>query len=218
MNPGQSTSGRASASTSRRRGVFREAVVIVLCGTMLGLVANTISPRGIPLIGDFSRGAALANRSAEELAALPAEIELAGVQRVVEALAARSADEDSAPADAASDNGKASPAEAGGDLEDALLSQAVLIDARSPDMYTSGHIPGALNLPVSDFDAAYPELKSQLKTASLIVVYCDGGDCELSHDLATMLKDLGHGPIQLFAGGFDAWMEAGHDMRAGQEP
>jgi rhodanese-related sulfurtransferase len=220
MNPAPTTSDRAPVSPARRRGAFRESLIIVLVGTVLGLVANTVSPRGIPLVGDFSRGAALANRSAEELAALPAEIELAGVQRVVEAIAARSADEDSAPAaDAASDNGKASPkAEAGGDLEDALLSQAVLIDARSPDIYGSGHIPGALNLPVSDFDAAYPEFKAQLKTASLIVVYCDGGDCELSHDLATMLKDLGHGPIQLFAGGFDAWMEAGHDMRAGQEP
>jgi len=201
--------GPSGSATPSRRSL-REALFIVLLGTGLALVANAISPRGIPLVGDFSRGAALANRNTEELAALPAEIDLAHVHDIVAAIARR------APAD----SGSARPSAAGADtsLAAALAAGAVLLDARTADVYAAGHIPGALNLPAAEFDQAYPGLKSRIKAASLLVVYCDGGDCELSHDLAGMLKDMGHGPIQLFPGGFDAWMEAGHDMREGPEP
>jgi rhodanese-related sulfurtransferase len=211
-----SMSNRSSArptglDASPRRSV-REALFIILLGTALGLAANALSPRGIPLVGDFSRGAALANRSEEELRALPAEIDLAHVKDVVAAIGRRSA------AAAGGDSAEASPAGADTSLAKALAANATLLDARTADVYAAGHIPGALNLPAADFEAVYPGLKAEIAAASLLVVYCDGGDCELSHDLAAVLKDLGHGPVQLFAGGFDAWMEAGNDMREGPEP
>jgi len=200
-----------SGSATPARCSLREALFIILLGTALALVANAISPRGIPLVGDFSRGAALANRTTEELAALPAEIDLAHVKDIVTAMARRDAP-------AAGDSARTSPARADTSLAAALAAGAVLLDARTSDVYAAGHIPGALNLPTDEFDQAYPGLKTRIAAASLLVVYCDGGDCELSHDLAGMLKDLGHGPIQLFPGGFDAWMEAGYDLHEGAEP
>lgn len=205
------TAHRPSDRATPRRRSVREALFIALLGTGLALVANALSPRGIPLVGDFSRGAALANRSAEELATLPAEIDLARVKDIVAATARREAP-------AAPDSTPTSPARADTSLAAALAAGAVLLDARAADVYAAGHIPGALNLPTAEFDQAYPGLKARIAAASLLVVYCDGGDCELSHDLAGMLKDLGHGPIQLFPGGFDAWMEAGYDMREGPQP
>lgn len=183
---------------------------MILLASALALTANALSPRGIPLVGDFSHGAALANRSEEELRALPAEIDLAHVKEIVAAIAQRSVA-------AAADSAEASPAGADTSLAAALAAN-ILLDARSTDVYAAGHIPGALNLPAADFEGVYPGLKAKIAAASLLVVYCDGGDCELSHDLAAVLKDLGHGPVQLFAGGFDAWMEAGNDMREGPEP
>ncbi len=219
-------SHRAPAGAPQRglpRGrSLREAVIIVIIGTALALVANAVSPRGIPLVGDFSRGAALANRSEEELRALPPEIELAGVEEVVAAIAKRSADAEgeegsASAADDVAEQSAEQPA-APTTLAAALIADAILIDARTPDVYAAGHIPGALNLPVADFDTAYPPLKKTIEAASLLVVYCDGGDCELSHDLATMLKDLGHGPLQLFSGGFDEWMAGGNSAREGPEP
>lgn len=204
------TAHRPSDRAAPRRSV-REALFIALLGTGLALVANALSPRGIPLVGDFSRGAALANRSAEELATLPAEIDLAQVKDIVATTARREAP-------AAPDSAPTSPARADTSLAAALATNALLLDARTADVYAAGHIPGALNLSTDEFDQAYPRLKARIAAASLLVVYCDGGDCELSHDLAGMLKDLGHGPIQLFPGGFDAWMEAGYDMREGPQP
>jgi rhodanese-related sulfurtransferase len=199
--------GPSGTETPRWRSV-REALFIILVATGLGLIANAISPRGIPLVGDFSRGAALANRTAEELAKIPAEIDLGHVKAIVDARG-RSAAADSAPASAA---------RADTSLAAALAPGALLLDARAADVYAAGHIPGAVNLPVATFDQVYPALKARLAAASLLVVYCDGGDCELSHDLANMLKDMKHGPLQLFPGGFDAWMAAGYDMHEGPEP
>lgn len=171
-----------SPSSSRAGRPVREAAGIVVLGAVLGLTANAISPRGIPLAGDFSRGAALANLNEKERAALPAEIGVAGVDS---ALAA---------------------------------ADGLLLDARTAEDYEAGHIPGALNLPVEQFDAAYPALKDTLATASRLITYCDGGDCELSKQLGEVLKGQGFARVQLFAGGINAWLEAEKPLREGKEP
>ena len=178
------TSARFPDPTPRPRGTLREAVGIVCLGIVIGVIVNALSPRGIPWVGDFSRGAALANRSAEELKELPAVIELADLKTAL----------------------------AEGD------SLLVLLDARAPDAYAAGHLPGALNLPAESLDASYPPLKAKLTASNRIIVYCDGGDCELSHDLANALKDFGHTRIQLFAGGVNAWMENGGTLTTGEQP
>jgi rhodanese-related sulfurtransferase len=161
---------------------IREGVSIVIAGALLGLVGNAISPRGIPFVGDFSRGAALANRTAEEIAELPGETDATQVKA------------------------------------DLGLAGVLVLDARDSEGYAEGHIPGALNLPVDDFDSHYQTLMERIEESALTIVYCDGGDCELSHDLAVMLRDLGHGPLQLFPGGYEEWIEAGYAVTVGSDP
>jgi rhodanese-related sulfurtransferase len=168
---------------SNRRPI-RDAIGLVLFGILFGIAANLISPRGIPWVGDFSRGAALANRSEEELAELPPVVELADVKAAI----------------------------ASGD------SLLAVLDARLPEDYAGGHLPGALNLSVDNLDEFYAPLKAKLERTNRIIVYCDGGDCELSHDLAEALKGYGHKRVQLFAGGIAAWTEAGEKLTEGAEP
>jgi rhodanese-related sulfurtransferase len=174
----------AGAPAPRPRGTLRDALGLILFGIVFGLAANAISPRGIPWVGDFSRGAALANRSEEELKELPPVIELADVKKAI------------ASAD----------------------TMLVVLDARAKDAYVEGHLPGALNLPVENLDEFYPPLKKTLEAKNHIIVYCDGGDCELSHDLAEALKGYGYKRVQLFAGGVAAWTEAGEKLKPGEEP
>lgn len=169
---------------SRRPHPVRDALGLIAFGILFGLVANAVSPRGIPWTGDFSRGAALANRSEEELKELPPVVEMADVKAAIAA-------------------------------GDSLLA---VLDARAPDAYAEGHLPGALNLSVENLDEAYAPLKDTLTKKNRIIVYCDGGDCELSHDLAEALKSLGHKRVQLFAGGIAAWTEAGEKLKEGSEP
>jgi len=167
-----------------RQHPVRDALGLIVFGVLFGLAANALSPRGIPWVGDFSRGAALANRSEEELKELPPVIELADVKTAIAA-------------------------------NDSLLA---VLDARAPDAYAEGHLPGALNLSVENIDEFYPPLKDTLAKKNRIIVYCDGGDCELSHDLAEALKSFGYKRVQLFAGGVTAWTEAGEKLTAGTEP
>jgi rhodanese-related sulfurtransferase len=169
----------------RQPSAVRQAAGIVAAGTFIALIANAVSPQGIPLVGDFSKGAALANMSEAELAQLPSEIDTEGVAATIAAA-------------------------------DSL--GAIVIDARLPDDYEAGHIPGALNLPADTFDEAYPALADTLKSARQIIVYCDGGDCELSHNLANLLKEHGHEGIRLFAAGLDGWLGEGRPVNEGSEP
>jgi rhodanese-related sulfurtransferase len=83
---------------------------------------------------------------------------------------------------------------------------AVFIDARESDFFEEGHIPGAINVPVSQL--AHPTGLPENKSAALIV-YCSGGDCEDSRILAKALAAAGYESISVLAGGWDEWTAAG---------
>lgn len=86
----------------------------------------------------------------------------------------------------------------------------LLVDARSPEEFSLGHIPKAENLPDDEFKSFFPKLKSKLMTADLIIVYCSGGSCGSSEDLALKLlnEGIGESRIAVFSGGLPAWMKA----------
>ena len=86
----------------------------------------------------------------------------------------------------------------------------VLVDARSPEEYSLGHIPKALNLPDDQFDKYIGQLRNKLMNANFIIVYCSGGSCGTSEDLAGKLLKIGIGDsrIAVFEGGLPVWMRA----------
>jgi len=71
-----------------------------------------------------------------------------------------------------------------------LTGSAVFIDARTPEHYQEGHIRGALNVPLADFDQMMERVLTELPEEALIVTYCDGEDCDLSAQLALKLRKL----------------------------
>jgi rhodanese-related sulfurtransferase len=64
--------------------------------------------------------------------------------------------------------GKTSSAEAHRLVE----SGARLVDVRTPGEFAGGHLPGALNIPLSDLEARAGELKKDPKP---VVLYCASG-------------------------------------------
>lgn len=86
---------------------------------------------------------------------------------------------------------------------------AIFLDARDPDFYALGHIPGALNLPVHDFDRMFPGLNERIAAAPWVIVYCDGGGCEASVELTGKLFLAGIARVSVFPGGFQEWTESG---------
>jgi rhodanese-related sulfurtransferase len=76
-----------------------------------------------------------------------------------------------------------------------------------PQHFASGHLPGALNLPLEGFsEAAQRALPS--KSAD-IVVYCASSTCQNSDIAARKLEALGYLNVRIFKGGKAAWKDAG---------
>lgn len=88
--------------------------------------------------------------------------------------------------------------------------EVVLLDARSAVEYNYGHIAGALNLPLDEFDKIYPLLAPKLTAKKEIIIYCSGAGCGQSQHLAQKLKEKGYHDLKVFAGGWPAWLQAGY--------
>ena len=94
---------------------------------------------------------------------------------------------------------------------------ALFLDARDTAFYGMGHIPGALNLPEEDFDAAFARLEPVLRARFEIIVYCSGFGCEASHIVARKLKQRGV-PAMVLNEGWPAWTAAGYPVKTGPQP
>lgn len=90
---------------------------------------------------------------------------------------------------------------------------ALFIDGRAEDEFNAGHIPGAINISYVDFTILPDEEKNAIMAKynkdGIIVVYCGGGDCEMSIDLAYDIAKLGFTSVNIFLGGWKEWTEAG---------
>jgi rhodanese-related sulfurtransferase len=90
----------------------------------------------------------------------------------------------------------------------------VLLDVRSPEMYSSGHVPGAVNLPhakiIESKLANYPR-------DTFFVVYCGGPHCNGADRAAARLARLGR-PVKLMLGGITGWQDEGFALADGTSP
>ena len=81
----------------------------------------------------------------------------------------------------------------------------VLLDVRSPELFESGHVPGAVSLPhgrlVERNLAAYA-------AETLFVVYCAGPHCNGADKAAVRLARLGR-PVKKMIGGVEGWKDEG---------
>jgi len=95
---------------------------------------------------------------------------------------------------------------------------ALFIDAREAGEYAAGHVAGAISIP---FDEAFknPKLVSGVDAKGRpIIVYCSGGDCEASKNLAYQLLDAGKKKVLVFTDGMPAWESAGYPVTKGTSP
>lgn len=95
--------------------------------------------------------------------------------------------------------------------------EGVLLDARGAKFFAKSHIPGALSLPVNDFDKAYETVRPKLKLDQRIVVYCSSINCPDSGRLKDKLIKLGYTKVDVFKGGLAAWWKAGLPMEKSEQ-
>lgn len=88
--------------------------------------------------------------------------------------------------------------------------KALFVDARSRDNYDDGHIPGAVSMPVGEFDNLIDSFIDQHSVDQPIVTYCSGRTCSDSHKLARLLMDYGFSDVKVFIDGFPGWKAEGY--------
>jgi rhodanese-related sulfurtransferase len=162
-----------------RISIFQQVIIILLFSLGTGLVVNMFRLTPLPLIGDWSHGS-LRLRGETDIPIIS--------------------------------------------LEDAtvkfLSSETLFLDARSRADYQSGHIKGALHLPVHEggfhlpvheggFGEMLQRFSLKVDRGRELIVYCDGVDCSLSPELASVLRGLGYRDVKILINGWTEWMMAG---------
>jgi rhodanese-related sulfurtransferase len=80
-----------------------------------------------------------------------------------------------------------------------------LIDVRTPEEFATGHIAGAVNVPLQELETRLNEISP----AQPIVVYCRSGN--RSAEAAELLNAAGYSPVYDL-GGVIQWTEAGFSL------
>jgi ArsR family transcriptional regulator len=80
-----------------------------------------------------------------------------------------------------------------------------VLDVRPVDEFALGHVPGAVNVPLSEFDALLPSLDPKQD----IVAYCRGPYCVMSFEAVSRLRARGFGAWRL-EDGMPEWAAAGN--------
>ena len=139
--------------------------------------------------------------------------------------------------DGSADSGAADSGQ-GGDPLDALLDapvpegmltlrqsrklweeSAYFIDARHEDEYLDGHIMYASWLTATlfdtDSDRAFAVVESMPPDAT-VVIYCVGGECDASKNVAARLQQIGFTDLRVMGVGYEEWAVAGFETEKGQ--
>lgn len=87
----------------------------------------------------------------------------------------------------------------------------VLLDVRSPKLYATSHVPGAINLPHGKITERKME---EWPEDTLFVVYCAGPHCNGADKGALRLARLGR-KVKLMIGGLTGWADEGFTFAQG---
>jgi rhodanese-related sulfurtransferase len=193
-----------------------EAIVVLVVGLGLALLANALSPRGLSLARDYFPDVTMVSHPTDgsDVAGPAAAVEPATV-----------------PAPAAGASAAAARLRQRG-LEGIDLDEVrgwvadpryeselvILVDARNRRQYQAGHIPDAYPFDHFRPEETLAELLPAALAAELVIVYCGGGDCEDSEFAAIFLRDAGvpGERLRVYTGGLKEWLEAGMPVELGQ--
>ena len=95
-------------------------------------------------------------------------------------------------------------------------SSIVFIDARDDAHYEKCHIPSAIQFDYYHPDEYIDNVCDFAADAEIVIIYCNGGECEDSIQTARYLTEEIEEPlpfeiVHVFEGGIQAWYEAGNE-------
>lgn len=178
------------------RATLRQALVVALAGIATGLLANSLSPRGLSLTRNYFPDTPVSPPAAASSPSRASPI--------------------AAPAAAPARSKRGLPLidqnRAAELFRDPRRAEGLIlfVDARNAEVYTRGHIPGAHLLDHYRLELYVTDIVGVAHLAQEIVVYCNGGECEDSDLAASDLQQLGvpTSKISIYGGGFDEWQRS----------
>jgi rhodanese-related sulfurtransferase len=93
-----------------------------------------------------------------------------------------------------------------------MQGRALVIDVNPRRRWSSGHVPGALNLD----PAAFAETDIPGDKDATLIFYCSDAGCNASRYAARRALKLGFVHVFLMPAGLKGWMAAGHRAMAGR--
>lgn len=91
---------------------------------------------------------------------------------------------------------------------EAWNGQSVFVDAREEAFFQIGHIPGALNLPISEGFAPVDRWLAVRNMEGTLFVYCSDASCSDSLIVARRFLLHGYQNVRVFRGGWEEWQAA----------
>ncbi len=98
------------------------------------------------------------------------------------------------------------------ELTTLVESGSLVIDVREPDEYESGHIPGAILVPLSTVSTNTSEFESE----ETVYVVCRSGG--RSMQACEILHEVGITNVVNVAGGTIGWISRGNEIVTGEHP
>lgn len=93
--------------------------------------------------------------------------------------------------------------------------EIVLIDARVEKEFRISHIPGAVSLPIAEFEKYYLNRSKKFPADRMIVTYCSDRYCIDALQLARMLVRHGHENVFVYLEGMEEWTKLNLPVEAG---
>jgi len=98
------------------------------------------------------------------------------------------------------------------ELTTLVQNGSLVVDVREPDEYESGHIPGAILVPLSTVLSNTSEFESD----ETVYVVCRSGG--RSMQACEMLHEVGVSNVVNVAGGTMGWISLGNEIVTGEHP
>jgi rhodanese-related sulfurtransferase len=181
--------------SSPTAATLRDAALIFLAATVLGIAYNAVSPLGVQ-----RPPAPPQTTTATSAHPVPLTPRSRGIQNETLSI---TIEESSEPTPKANPPASVSWAET-----KALIASGVatLVDAREQLAFAAGHIPGAISLPMNSFEAQAGAFAQSHPKDKTIVVYCASSQCSISRMMAQALRDrYGYKDVRDMPGGYAEW-------------
>lgn len=102
------------------------------------------------------------------------------------------------------------------EVRELAAAGAVLLDARSGELFAEGHLPGARSLPLGEAEGRLDSFRRTAAADTVVVTYCSGYGCTDSFDLGVRLLQAGWRDVRIFEGGYPEWVDAGLPIEKGE--